>query len=90
MEAMPISPEILARVVPGAEPDTWQTGERLGMSKDILLPYSSMKLDGFLTGFCSRIGCPTVWLSVLGISSSQQELFGFFAAGRKGSCLPGG
>jgi hypothetical protein len=41
---MPISPETVARLVPGAGPGDWQIGERLGTSKDLVLPYSSMRL----------------------------------------------
>ena len=35
---MPISPETVERLVPHAPPDAWQVGERLGVSKDIILP----------------------------------------------------
>ena len=41
---MPISPETIARLVPDAGPGDWRIGERLGTSKDIVLPYNSMKL----------------------------------------------
>jgi hypothetical protein len=81
---MPISPEILARVVSDAGPGTWQTGERLGMSKDILLPYSSMKL-GWLS---DRFLLPD-WMAYRVAFSFGDFLiaagaFWFFAAGREG------
>ena len=87
---MPISPEILARVVPGAEPDTWQTGERLGMSKDILLPYSSMKL-GWLS---DRFLFPD-WVSYRVAFSFGDILiaagaFWFFRSRTEGQLSPGG
>lgn len=39
---MPISPETLFRLNPGATEYTWIIGQRLGVSKDIVLPYDSM------------------------------------------------
>ena len=41
---MPISPETVNRLVPNAPRDRWQIGERLGTTKDILLPIEKMNL----------------------------------------------
>jgi hypothetical protein len=38
---MPISPETATRLVPSVAPEAWQTGERFGWSKDIILPVES-------------------------------------------------
>ena len=35
---MPVSPETVAHLVPNAPPGAWQVGERLGWTKDIVLP----------------------------------------------------
>ncbi len=42
---MPITPETLARLNPGVPSSTWQIGERIGMSKDILIPSSGVHLE---------------------------------------------
>jgi hypothetical protein len=39
---MPISPETLLRLNPAADPQTWMIGQRLGVSKDIILSFDSM------------------------------------------------
>ena len=44
---MPISPETVLRLAPEASPDTWQIGARLGMSKDIVLSVTEMRLWWF-------------------------------------------
>lgn len=41
---MPVSPETLAKLVPEVPANTWQVGERMGVSKDIILPVSSTRL----------------------------------------------
>ncbi|MDF1515730.1 MAG: DUF5317 domain-containing protein [Anaerolineae bacterium] len=41
---MPISPQTLLRLHPEMHLDNWTIGERLGASKDIVLPFSSMAL----------------------------------------------
>ncbi len=41
---MPISPETVARLAPGAPPDAWQVGSRLGSGKDIVLPAAATRL----------------------------------------------
>ena len=40
---MPISPEAAGRLMPGAAPDAWQVGQRLG--KDIVLPAAATRLE---------------------------------------------
>ncbi len=39
---MPISPEILREMYPDVSQYSWIVGQRLGVSKDIILPYGSM------------------------------------------------
>ena len=41
---MPISPETLFRLNPDVSQHTWVVGQRLGVSKDIVLPFDSMVL----------------------------------------------
>lgn len=41
---MPISPETAAWLMPDAPPDTWQVGDRLGATKDIILPITATRL----------------------------------------------
>ena len=41
---MPISPETVTRLAPNASPDAWQVGERLGTSKDVVLPVDVTRL----------------------------------------------
>ena len=41
---MPISPELLSHFLPGAPPDLWQIGERLGTGKDVVLPIAQTNL----------------------------------------------
>ena len=42
---MPISPETVTRLVPDAPPDVWQIGQRLGNSKDVILPVAVTRLS---------------------------------------------
>ncbi len=41
---MPISPETITRLIPGAPPGTWAVGERLGKGKDIVMIASDTRL----------------------------------------------
>jgi len=41
---MPISPEMVQRVLPHVSPDVWQIGVRLGTGKDIVLPVAQTHL----------------------------------------------
>lgn len=41
---MPISPETVRVLAPNAPPDGWHVGERLGTSKDVVLPASTTRL----------------------------------------------
>jgi hypothetical protein len=41
---MPISPETATRLVQDARPDLWEFGQRLGTSKDVVLPVASTRL----------------------------------------------
>jgi hypothetical protein len=45
---MPISPETVQHLLPNAPPGAWQVGERLGNSKDIVLP-AAQTVFGFLS-----------------------------------------
>lgn len=51
---MPISPETVARLAPDAPQGAWSIGERLGSTKDIVLPAENIRLewlsDRFLMG----------------------------------------
>jgi hypothetical protein len=40
---MPISPETVTRLAPDAPPGAWQIGERLGNTKDLVLPVAEMR-----------------------------------------------
>lgn len=41
---MPISPEMVQRVLPHVSPEDWQIGARLGTGKDIVLPVAQTRL----------------------------------------------
>lgn len=41
---MPISPEVVEKLVPDALPGTWEIGARLGTGKDVVLPVSETRL----------------------------------------------
>ncbi len=41
---MPISPDTLKRLLPNAQNDIWQMGQRVGTTKDILMPTTETKL----------------------------------------------
>lgn len=41
---MPISPDTVVRLVPGALPSAWQVSHRLGTGKDIVLPVAATRL----------------------------------------------
>jgi hypothetical protein len=41
---MPINPEMVANLLPDASPDAWPIGNRLGSSKDIVLPIVETRL----------------------------------------------
>jgi len=41
---MPISPTMVQRLLPGAPQSTWQVGERLGFSKDVILSPEATRL----------------------------------------------
>ena len=45
---MPISPELVTRLLPDASPGFWQVGQQLGIGKDIVIPISQTNLY-FLT-----------------------------------------
>lgn len=42
---MPISPETVRQLAPEAPPDAWHVGERLGTTKDVVLPVSATRLE---------------------------------------------
>jgi hypothetical protein len=41
---MPISPDMVMRLAPEMPPNAWQTGQRLGTGKDIVLPIAATQL----------------------------------------------
>ncbi len=44
---MPIRPELLEKFLPDAPAGTWQIGQRLGITKDIVLPLDQTRLWWF-------------------------------------------
>lgn len=52
---MPISPETVKWLLPNAQPDSWQIGERLGFGKDIVL----LKEDTILWALSDRFRTPS-------------------------------
>jgi len=42
---MPISPETVQKILPNATHNAWTVGERLGSTKDIILPIVEIKLE---------------------------------------------
>lgn len=42
---MPISPETLSRLYPGVSADEWQFGQRVGVSKNVMLPAETTRLE---------------------------------------------
>ncbi|HEX9618078.1 MAG TPA: DUF5317 family protein [Anaerolineales bacterium] len=53
---MPISPETVARLAPDAPPGTWQVGERLGSTKDIVLPAADIRFEWLSDRFLMTAG----------------------------------
>jgi hypothetical protein len=53
---MPISPETVQRIAPHASPDAWQVGERLGTSKDVVLPVATTRFWWLSDHFVLPIG----------------------------------
>ena len=41
---MPISPAAVEQLVPDAPPEVWHVGQRLGTSKDVILPIAATRL----------------------------------------------
>lgn len=55
---MPISPETVRVLAPHAPPASWQVGERLGVSKDRVLPIEQMRLPWLRDRFVLPHGVP--------------------------------
>jgi hypothetical protein len=53
---MPISPETVARLAPDAPPETWAIGERLGSTKDLVLPAADIRLGWLSDRFVMATG----------------------------------
>jgi hypothetical protein len=56
---MPISPEMVFRLAPEASPGSWQVGERLGSTKDIVLPAAGTHLEWLSDRFLLNWGSTT-------------------------------
>jgi hypothetical protein len=56
---MPISPGTVARLVPDAPPGAWVVGERLGSTKDIVLPAADIRLEWLSDRFLMVAGSST-------------------------------
>jgi len=63
---MPLSPETLERMYPGLPSDTWKVGQRVGSSKNILLPVSSTRLEFLADRFFLPNWAPNVVVFSLG------------------------
>jgi hypothetical protein len=53
---MPISPETVARLAPDAPPGAWAIGERLGTTKDVVLPAAQIRLEWLSDRFLMSAG----------------------------------
>ncbi len=58
---MPISPETVMQLAPDASLDAWHVGERLGTTKDIVLPVASMRLWWLSDRFTLSVPPPFRW-----------------------------
>lgn len=58
---MPISPETVAQLASGASPAAWHIGERLGTTKDIVLPVAMMRLWWLSDRFALSVPPPFPW-----------------------------
>jgi hypothetical protein len=58
---MPISPDTVARLLPGASPDAWHIGARFGHSKDIILLASATRLEWLSDRFTLCAPVPPQW-----------------------------
>jgi hypothetical protein len=56
---MPISPEMVTRLAPEASPGSWQVGERLGSTKDMVLPSDGTRLEWLSDRFLLNWGSTT-------------------------------
>ena len=56
---MPISPQTASRLVPGRPESAWLVGERLGRTKDIVLPMTATRLPWLSDRFV--LPAPTPW-----------------------------
>ena len=58
---MPISPETVAQLASGTSPVAWHIGERLGTTKDIVLPVATMRLWWLSDRFALSVPPPFHW-----------------------------
>ncbi len=58
---MPISPETVMRLTPNASLDAWHIGERLGATKDIVLPDTATHLCRLADRFTLSLPLPHPW-----------------------------
>ena len=58
---MPISPDTVMQLAPNASLDTWQIGQRLGTTKDIVLPDAATHLCWLADRFTLNVPLPPPW-----------------------------
>jgi hypothetical protein len=58
---MPISPDTVMQLAPGASADAWQIGQRLGTTKDIVLPDAATHLCWLADRFTLSVPMPHPW-----------------------------
>jgi len=64
---MPIDPETVMQLAPGAPANGWQIGQRLGTTKDIVLPDAATHLCWLADRFTLSVPMPHPWRVVFSL-----------------------